>query len=430
MKRCIFFFWRLIRRGLRLLIISMVAVVTGYWTGKHSVPGAFSGKDPTAAEPPPLPASLAPPKTMSLKHRMALLIQRDGVMSPRLLVELHSLSAAELKEVVKLAESWPGGTGSFLHDLANNALALLDPERALAELLKQRCNLHRNIRVSSFMAQWAKRDPVAALRQWEECLAKDQFGSNGLESIIAELGKRDLPLAFAKLRELLRNWHLNHDQHGSYEAITRLGEAMNRRPQTREMLIRELLKPENSDGALLWNGLPMLFRNTDYSEPETLDQTMAWIQSEGITGEAKAAILSGVLDSRMLKEDSSMVADWYMAEAGASQPAHRSYYEVVSTWSRKDPNACGEWLNRQEPGPHLDNAINSFCMAVANKDIEAAFAWSAKITNEPVRLNSLRLVWSRARRINSRQEMRQALENSPVSVADRQKLEAKLPLWD
>lgn len=168
----------------------------------------------------------------------------------------------------------------------------------------------------------------------------------------------------------------------------------------------------------------------DFSDPGTLDQTMTWIQREGITGEAKAAILSGVLDSRMLTEDPSIVADWYMAEAGPSQPAHRSYFEVVSTWSRKDPNACGEWLNRQEPGPHLDNAISSFCMAVAEKDIGAAFAWSAKMTNEPARLNSLSLVWSRARRINSRQEMWQVLERSPISADDRKKLEAKLAPWD
>ncbi len=430
MKGCFFFFWRLIRRGGRLLGISLAAVVTGYWTGKHSVPGAFSGEDPAPAAPPELPQSRIPPKTLSLKHRIALLIQSEGVMSPRLLVELHSLSAVELNEVVKIAESWPRGTGNFLYDQAIIGLAIRDPEPAFAKLLKQRSNLGRNMRVSTFMAQWAKRDPHGALRKWEECLSEDEFGSNGLESIIAELGKIDLPLAFAKLRSLSEDHNQNHDRLGPHGATSMLCEALSSTAHLRDALIRELLKPENLDPNILWNGLPGIFGKMDFSEPGKLDQTMAWIQGEGITGAAKAAILSGVLESRMQKEDPPIVADWYMAEVGASQPAHRNYYRVVSTWSRKDLNGCGEWLNRQEPGPHLDNAINSFCMFAASKDMEAALAWSAKITNEPMRLNSLRLVWSRAKRFRSRQEMWQALENSPVSASDRQKLEAKLPPWD
>ncbi|MDB6136430.1 MAG: hypothetical protein JWM59_4673 [Verrucomicrobiales bacterium] len=430
MKRLLRFLWRLTRRSLWLAVVSLLAIAAGYWTGRHSVGGSTADALVSTA-PGPLPPSFlstAPPKALSLKHRLALLLESDAGMGPRTTVELYGLSAAELKEVMKIAEGWPGGTRGILYGRASAALAFLEPEPVVAGLLSQRADLGRNIRIAEVMAMWAKRDPMGAFHKWEKDLALDKFGGNGLENIIPELGKKDLPLAFAKLRELEERDRERREQHGISTALFNLCEVMNRTPQTREAVIRELLKPENADPALLWAGLPVLFRNVDYSNPAALGEMMAWMDGSGASPDAKAAILSGVLDSRMHREDPAAVAEWYLVKAEeVGQPVHRSLDEVTRSWVERDLNACGEWLNRQEPTPDLDAAIHSFSQAAASSDADAAFAWAARITDDRARINGLCMIWHKTRRLHSRQEVREILDSSPITPADREALKSKLP---
>ena len=156
-----------------------------------------------------------------------------------------------------------------------------------------------------------------------------------------------------------------------------------------------------------------LFFEGQYSDPQALQEALVWLDRPGITGEMKGIILSGILSNRIRKEDPATAAKWYLTQAeDAGLPVSESYYQLTMNWAQKDLNACGEWLNQQEPGAQLDRAIDQFSMAAAEKDVEAAFAWAAKITDEPLRLNSLSMAWSKARRLHSRQEMRQALDHS------------------
>ena len=430
MKGCFFFFWRLIRRGVRLVIISLAAVAAGYWLGRHSVPGSFSHAVALAAPESEKPMPSALPKEMQPKHRVALLLQHGGA-GPQLTIELYTLSADELKDVLKSAESWPGGRDGYFYGEAIKALAFVDPESAMAELLKQPSSHMRSVHISEAMAQWAKRDPVAAWRKWQETLAGFERSAHGLDAILSELGRKDLPMAFAALRGFAEKDPAGGYQEGWRQGLQQLGREMGRKPETRNVLMQELLKPENSSKDLLWNGMQALFFEGQYSDPRVLQEAVDWLDHAGITSEMKGIILSGILFNRIRKEDPATAAAWYLTQAdNADLPAHESYYRVAMNWAPKDVNACGEWLNQQEPGPSLDRAIDQFSLAAAEKDLAAAFAWSAKITDETLRIRNLEFVWSRARQQHSRQEMWQALADSPISPADRQKLEAQLPPWD
>ncbi|MES2468702.1 MAG: hypothetical protein V4675_15465 [Verrucomicrobiota bacterium] len=430
MKGCFFFCWRVIRRGMRLVVISLVAVAAGYWLGRHSIPGSFSAGVELAAPNSEKPMPSALPKEMQPKHRVALLLQHGGA-GPQMTVELYGLSADELKEVLKSAESWPGGRDGYFYGEAIKALAFVDPESAMAELLKQPSSHMRSVHISEAMAQWAKRDPAAAWRKWQASLAGYDRSAHGLDGILMELGRKDLPLAFTAFRSFAEKDRAGGLQNGWRQGLQQLGTVMGRKPETRTALMFELLKPENSSGDLLWNGMQALFRDGNYADPQVLSEALDWLDQPGITGEMKGIILSGILSIRIRKEDPATTAAWYLTLADqVGLPAHESNYQLTMNWARKDLNACGEWLNQQEPGPHLDRAIDQFSMAAAARDVDAAFAWSAKITDEPLRLRNLGLVWSKAKVVHSRQEMWQALADSPISPADRQKLEAQLPPWD
>ncbi len=430
MKGCFFFFWRLFRRGLRLVVISLVAVAAGYWMGRHSVPGSFSKTVPTPALPTETPMATALPKAMLPKHRVALLLQQGGA-GPHLTVELYSLSADELKDALKSAESWPGGRDGYFYGEAIKALAFVEPEAAMAELLKQPSTFMRSVHISDAMALWAKRDPVAAWRKWQKSLAGYDGSAHGLGAVIRELGLKDLPTALAAIRAFAGKDRAAGLQHGWREGLQELGTAMAGKPETRAAMMRELLKPENASADILWNGMPSLFREGNYSDPQILREALMWLHQPGVTGEVKESILTGILTSRTRSEDPATAVAWYLAQAEEEGiPAHLQYLQVALNWAWKDLNACGEWLNQQEAGPQLDLGIDVFSRAAAEKDVEAAFAWSAKITDDRLRLESMSMAWQKARRLHSRQEMWQALENSPVSADDRQKLEAKLPPWD
>jgi hypothetical protein len=442
MKRVLLFFWRIFRRGLRLLVISSVAVVAGYWLGKHSVAGSFSAapSDPAAltgdGQSATVKATAAPPKEMSLRHRLALLLQNSGVMSARLTVELHSMSAQELREALKIAETWPGGTGSYLYDRTVEALTWQDPERALNELLSQKPSFMRGVNLATLMGLWARRDPVAAYQKWETSIANDEdfkkgnFTGQSLGEILPWLALKDPALAMAKVRDRMKAFHEDNTNFGAHQAMSRLSEKLAADPRQRELLIRELLKPENADANILWNGLPALFRTADYTDPATLHEAMSWVENPAADIAARSAILSGVLDARMKNESQEATAEWYLDQAEkAGVPTPEAFYQVVSKWSGRDLNACGEWLNHQEPGPWLDNALVVFARAAAGEDLSAAFAWAARISRQDQRLNTLELVWVQTLRRHSTAQKREALRNSPVTPADQQALEASLPLW-
>ena len=375
-----------------------------------------------------MPAAL--PKEMLPKHRVALLLQQGGA-GPQMTVELYSLSADELKDVLRSAESWPGGREGYLYGEVIKAWGFVNPESAMEELLKQPSSHMRSVHISAVMAQWAKRDPVAAWRKLQTSHAGFERSANGLDAVLAELGRKDLPMAFAAFRAFAEKDRAGGLQHGWREGLGKLGSLMGRNPETKAVLMQELLRPENASPDILWNGMQALFFEGQYSDPQALQEAETWLEHPGITGEMKGIILSGILFNRIRKEDPATAAEWYLTQSDqVGLPAHESYYQLTMNWARKDLNACGEWLNQQEPGPHLDRAVDQFSMAAAAKDVDAAFAWSAKITDEPLRLRNLGFVWSKAKVVHSRQEMWQALENSPVLPADRQKLEAQLPPWD
>ena len=92
-------------RGLRWLVVSLGAIAAGYWTGRHSVPGAFSSGPVPAAPIRVVPLAVIPPGAMTLRHRLALVMQNGGSHGPRLMVELYGLSAVELREALEIAES-------------------------------------------------------------------------------------------------------------------------------------------------------------------------------------------------------------------------------------------------------------------------------------------------------------------------------------
>lgn len=330
----------------------------------------------------------------------------------RLTVTLYDLSEAELQKALEIAKDWPGGMHSYLYQTASSALAWHNPAAALEDLLTQKPDLGRSIRLAEVMALWARRDPEAAWKKWLENGLGKSFGSDGMEFILVELGKKDLSGAFDKLRAVEKG-DTDHEHYGIEISAGALCEKFANTPQ-RQALMDEVLA---SEPRVQTNCLHVLFRNIDFSDPKVLNETLDWMRQRGVNGPAEETIYAVMFRNRMERQDPAATAEWYQSVSPAKRA--RVLGEIVNTWGSRDPDAAGDWLNRQEPGPELDPARSHMAQAAARTDLDSGFAWAATITDRRLRLMILQNLWISGSRNQSSEAVRTAIQKSPVSFEDR-----------
>ena len=71
----------------------------------------------------------------------------------------------------------------------------------------------------------------------------------------------------------------------------------------------------------------------------------------------------------------------------------QAYSRVVSQWAGRDPQAAGDWLNKQPQGPQLDDARRSFATAIAARDPSGAFDWAKAVQDDAKRVAAYEQVY-------------------------------------
>ena len=103
---------------------------------------------------------------------------------------------------------------------------------------------------------------------------------------------------------------------------------------------------------------------------------------------ASAAALEGVARAWM-KMERVAAAEWWLQQGDPADREH-IYSEIVASWARSEPNACGRWLAAQPDDQPLDLARASFARAVQEQDLQSATTWANSIADEALRQTVLR----------------------------------------
>ena len=94
--------------------------------------------------------------------------------------------------------------------------------------------------------------------------------------------------------------------------------------------------------------------------------------------------------SNWARQDPGLAAEWLAELPEGVERQGQIYRTVANAYVSHDPMAASEWISTLEEGDTRDSAVDSLVSNISRSDPEAAFIWSATVSNEKKRAESLR----------------------------------------
>jgi hypothetical protein len=92
-----------------------------------------------------------------------------------------------------------------------------------------------------------------------------------------------------------------------------------------------------------------------------------------------------VISNYITTREPDRAAKWLMEMSAAGQLIGRTLESPVISWTWRDPEAVGNWLNQQAASAVKDAAVGAHVEALARKDAPAAAAWAVTIGDNTLR---------------------------------------------
>ena len=366
----------------------------------------------TAASPPPPPAlatapraepslagtSAAPPARLRSKEAMAdflkdlktRLIQGAGGTSAvsagfsdrRIAEELDGLNVAEVALGLDLISEWPPGIGRTGLSIALlSRWAREDPAGAAKYAGSHRDDAgpFGSLWLTAIFPQWAAKNPreaaeafAATLKDEDDDIARGSLG-NAVFMVADKLAEADAAAAFRHVEEL-PEWA---------RSSARTAIARQVHGTRRQAFLDAIRAMPAGEARTEWHHQAAIAM-----APVDASAANAWIDSPGLNPDEKEAANHAVF-AQWKTHDPAAAAAWALGRMPASQrPAILA--ETVKTWAAREPNDCGRWLGQLTQGPEIDPALSAFATATAGKDPASAQAWAERITDEKLRVTTLR----------------------------------------
>lgn len=228
---------------------------------------------------------------------------------------------------------------------------------------------------------WARKDPEAAWEWYQKKRESDDF-SNGmmgasmyLNAIFSGMASRDLDGAIDRLLQL------EDDQDRMMAAS---GIALSSTDsKARQRFLDRTASLDEETRKTLRQGIVSQWAMME------ADKAMDWVRA--LPAEERSSLLDSVSYSFMMGNPEKGAA--FLLEDATEENLPRRYALIVNSWANRNPNAAGEWLNRQPPGPAQDEARGSFAMTVSRRDPESAMEWAKTISDENRRFGSIQMVY-------------------------------------
>ncbi|MGK0188148.1 MAG: hypothetical protein ACI9R3_003940 [Verrucomicrobiales bacterium] len=128
---------------------------------------------------------------------------------------------------------------------------------------------------------------------------------------------------------------------------------------------------------------------------EDLASAVSWIAQ--FAGENYATDALNDVAESWAESDPAAVVDWALDLPASAQPG--VFKEAMDEWAESDPTAASQHLTAMQDSPAKDLAVEGFAKELVKTDPHPAAVWAATITNDEVRLETLKEVtsqWSKS----------------------------------
>lgn len=302
----------------------------------------------------------------------------DGEMQKRVadfMDSMFSLSASQLKIVIEEFRNSTELSGDMRDGIIMFAIMTLaedHPATALA-ILTEAGDLADNEMISehvlsSSLANWAEKDPTAAMEWVRENGEKfpDLVTDDVKASLVKGAGEYDMTLAFNLISEL----GMTNPQN----ALQELASAAKNDTERTEFvnLLRDYLKTteegeERQSGSTAISGLVRGLIKDGFESSST------WM-SENLSPEEMSKIASSVGNTSKGADKGKWI-NW-MGESLPEQERNREIIRTVRNWTNQDYRAAGEWLAEQPTGETKTAAISGYVDAISRYEPQTAVDWA------------------------------------------------------
>ncbi len=104
----------------------------------------------------------------------------------------------------------------------------------------------------------------------------------------------------------------------------------------------------------------------------------------GTTGDEIAAEIA----TRNLTDEPANRGDWLLAQTTA-EGRPEALRQFITSWTRADYNAAGQWLGQLPASPDRDTAVANFVSLIRELDPEAAISWAGIVADPTLRQRTL-----------------------------------------
>ncbi|QTN32493.1 hypothetical protein HZ994_09180 [Akkermansiaceae bacterium] len=302
------------------------------------------------------------------KERMFAFIER-----------LQTLSASELRiliEEFRAADDLDDDIRRVLLSFSVMTLAKDHPEAAL-RLLSESGDLidgkseGRHV-VSSALAKWAERDPMAALEWVRENSAKNPglITDEVKAELVAGAARTDMKAALALIGDL--------DFGNPSDGISSIAEAIGS-PSDRTEFISLLrgYDKENPDQRSIQRAMLALTKGV---MEEGFESGSKWLASSGLSPDELATFAVNIRNSAKNGEQGQWIS--WMGENLPAESRDKQVSETMRQWTQKDYRAAGEWLAAAPAGPAKNASVLGYVDAVSKYDPQTATQWAMTLPAE------------------------------------------------
>ena len=298
-------------------------------------------------------------RIMEIMDRMMSL---DSAQLKSLIAEVHA--AKDLKDETRqnLISFW---TMTLSNDHPQAALALFTESSDLVEENGMTSHV-----ISSSLAKWAKKDPLAAAEWMKKNSAKfsDLITYEAKRGLISGTAAYDPKLAFKLINELGIK-----EPRESVNSIILATKTPEERTTTLAALREHLatLPDEKTKNELSGDAMRWFANNVAGSGFEAGTK---WIAESDFTPVELENFARGLQNS-VKSEDSGKWIEW-LGEKLPPKKADENINSLVRNWTRNDYQAAGQWLSTAAAGPAKNSAIRSYAETVAEYEPATATQWA------------------------------------------------------
>lgn len=224
--------------------------------------------------------------------------------------------------------------------------------------------------VSSTLANWAKKDPLAASEWVRKNAAEhpDLANDDAQRSIIEGAAENDPKLAF----KLIGAMHME-DTSAAVESLVEAGKTAEQRTAILDALREHLATlPEGQErDDLLQESLETMGRNL---ANESFESVQSWIAKSKLSPTESAQFAAG-LSYFNTKQDTGRWIDW-MAQNLPKEAVANNVDNLVGQWTQEDYQAAGKWLAAAAEGPAKQAAVSTYAGTVAEYEPQTAVQWA------------------------------------------------------